>query len=198
MRLRTAAMATLLGFALAPSCAHGQGNVYTWNFSGSGTYSPSLINPGPYDFSSSGTLSIYYGEPNPTASVVGAISVTFDSPVIAPFPILYNLDTISATSSSTSFVGDFAGQIIDVSFNGNPGPLNAPGGIPVTLNAQLGQDGTFSILQNPISYGAPDTFNGALSPVPEPSSLLMLALGLGGVAIASCARRSRKPRGRIG
>ena len=72
---------------------------------------------------------------------------------------------------------------------GNPGPLNSQGD-PESLNSLLGPC---------VSVGAYGGFHNELyfngQSVPEPSSLLTLALGIGEVSLACAARRLRKRPG---
>ena len=95
-------------------------------------------------------------------------------------------------SGSTVFAG--GGSTIAVTLTGDPGPLT-PGGLPETLDGFLdqwaevrGATGT--------TFGTGVFFVGvAGAGAPEPSGLLMLGLGAGGVAMLGyTARRRARPR----
>jgi hypothetical protein len=77
--------------------------------------------------------------------------------------------------------------VVGAAIIGNPGPLDCRGD-PLSLDSLLGDKAYVVISQS--YHGNMLTFSG--QSIPEPSSLLMLALGIGGISVACVARFQRR------
>lgn len=105
----------------------------------------------------------------------------------------------SVSNGGTTFSAYYGnGGTVTLSFTGNPGPLNSDGD-PLSLD-DLEHSGGIVLVEP--SYNVDELFfSGQFASVPEPSSLLTITLGIGGVGLAICYRRRKKrpgPRGLTG
>jgi hypothetical protein len=140
---------------------------------------------------SNGELTIGYDPDDLQASY---IDVSTGSPGYGEYAA-YSF-TVSMTADYVNLTAyDPIGGRATASLIGNPGPLT-PQGIPESLDSLLGDQaivGAFGGFHDGLTFGGQS--------VPEPSSLLMLALGLGGLPLVYAVRRMKKrpgPRGGAG
>ena len=99
----------------------------------------------------------------------------------------YDVIARDITVSGDTFTAMYQnGGTITVSIDGDPGPLDGNGD-PVSLSPLLRDLASVDV--TPSYHGLQLTFSGAQVAVPEPTSLLTLALGIGWVAASSAARR---------
>ena len=181
-------LAAVFSMVLAPPWGHPQslGGTYTWSpIVGYGydiTYPDNQFIP----FSTrSGQVTVGYDPDNVDASY---IDVSTGGPGYGdsdPYDF-----SISVSAHGVSLTADDrTGGSAYVFLAGNPGPLNSQGN-PESLNSLLGPCASVTV------YGG---FHDGLyfsgQSVPEPSSLLTLALGIGGVSLAYAARRMRQRPG---
>jgi hypothetical protein len=87
---------------------------------------------------------------------------------------------VAVSADGVTFTGEFdLGGEIRASFVGDPGPLD-PLGHPESLDPLLGDPVEVSVL--PSYHGNQLTFSGRM--IPEPPSLLILTIGIGGVWVS--------------
>jgi hypothetical protein len=100
-----------------------------------------------------------------------------------------DLFAISTSSTGVTISGEyFVGGTATAFLSGDPGLLNAWGD-PLSLNSLLGSSG--SVVVTPVYNFDQLQFNGQIV-TPEPSSVLMLATGIGAVASVYAVRRKRR------
>ncbi len=177
--------AAVLAMVLAPPWGHPRalGGTYTWSpIAGYGYYITYPDNQFIPFNTRSGEVTVGYDPDNLDASY---IDVSTGSPGYSDsdpydFSVSVSADGVTLTAA------DGSGGSACVFLGGNPGPLDAQGD-PESLNSLLGPC---------MSVGANGGFHNELffsgQSVPEPSSLLTLALGIGEVTLAYAARRMRK------
>jgi hypothetical protein len=168
--------------------------VYTWYPVGGGGFVDYANGQSEIFRFDDGGVSIGY---NPSDIEESGISASAGS---AGFGVVGDVtQVIVGTDEITFEATDHRGGMIGVSISGDPGPLN-PEGLPETLDGFLGQPMSVSVYTE--YYHAPYefTFSGRAGPgiMPEPSGLLMLALGIGGATLGLRFRQTRHLSGGFG
>ena len=98
----------------------------------------------------------------------------------------YGLD-VAVEANAITLTGTFGhGGVIEASIVGDPGPLDSRGH-PESLDSLLGSFAGVGV--RPSYHGNELTFSGQT--IPEPSSLLTLTIGLGGVWLTWASRRMK-------
>jgi hypothetical protein len=177
--------------ALALLSRPAEADSFTWShIAGTGSYKPSFFSP-LVDFSTAdAVLTISYdlyifgirrGLLRLSLPDLGVDVVYQSGPAFYHFP---GGGGIGVAFSAENLDSGYATAVL----TGDPGPLDRFGN-PLSLEGMLG---------NPVAVDAhpPNAFDLTFfssRPVPEPSALLMLALGIGGVSLA-CAGRCMKRR----
>jgi hypothetical protein len=191
-RPRVAAAGPLLALALALLPGPATAGTYTWGpIIGLGNDQPPPLYQPIYFSSSGGTLTIDY---DPNDLVHSRIDVETGNPA---YGATGSFLTVSVLPGSVTITGSFQlGGVVGATIFGDPGPLDSQGN-PLSLDSLLGDKVEVGV--SPSYHSNELTFRG--QSVPEPSSLLTLALGIGGVSVARAVRRLKRrpgPRGFAG
>ena len=180
-------LAAVLSIVVASPWGHPQalGGTYTWApIVGNGYYMS--YDDGQFiSFSTgNGEVTIGYDPDNLDASYIDVSTGSPGYGVFDPYDC-----SISVSAYGVSFTADDrTGGSVYVVLAGNPGPLNSQGD-PESLNSLLGPCAVSAY--GGFQYGL--FFTG--QSVPEPTSLLTLALGIGQVSLACAAGHMRKRPG---
>jgi hypothetical protein len=182
-RLCTTVAVLLLALA-SPGMPTASAGTYVWGpIAGLGYYQPPPLYEPTIHFSSfGGTLTIDY---DPNDLEYSSIDVETGNPAYGATGVFL---TVSVSSDTVTISGQFGhGGVVSAAIIGNPGPLDSRGD-PLSLDSLIGDKVYVSI--SPSYHGNVLTFSG--QSVPEPSSLLTLALGIGGVSVVCAARIRRR------
>jgi hypothetical protein len=180
-------MAVLLLALGSPGIPTASAGTYVWGpIDGLGYYQPPpLYEPTTCFRSFGGTLTVHY---DPNDLQYSSIDVETGNPAYGATGVSL---TVSVSSDLVTISGQFGhGGVVSAAIIGDPGPLDSRGD-PLSLDSLIGDKVYVCI--NPSYHGDILCFSG--QSVPEPSSLLTLALGIGTVSVI-CAARTRR-RGSI-
>lgn len=196
---KAAALAVLISAWGNPAATAGAVQ-YTWGpLSGSGTYSSTGVGPFISYTTTSGYLDLTYDPNNILNDVIlGYVGDPVDGTFGGPQPIDNFSVTLSGDYLTFADTSGLADATFDVVLAGTPGPL-APDGLPESLAGFLAEPaGVYAAVGSTLGTGF--FFRGSAAdselpgpPAPEPSSLVMLTLGLGGAILVRRGRHHPDP-----
>lgn len=179
--------AAVLLLTVAPSAKAGP-TIYTWGpLQGYGYYFDFHTGQTTYFSSRGGEITIGY-DPNNLQDSYIRVTTGTRSTGEPGLEADANFGFTVHTGGADFEAHDSQGTYVGVEIFGDPGPLNRDGD-PLSLAPLLGDPFSVDVVQG---YHSGFTFFG--EPGPEPSTLVMLPLGLAGVALAGAARPARRGR----
>jgi hypothetical protein len=183
-------VAVLLLALPSPCLPSASAGTYTWGpIAGIGYYQAPPLYETVYFTAYDGTLSLNYNY-NPGGGG-GDLSMEFSLPSVGFDAIAGGAFTATAEGGGVLLSAEYStGGVISVFAPGALGPVDADGE-PMSLT--LLTTSPVYVGVSPMYHGLELTFSG--QSVPEPSSLLTLALGISAVAVAAAARHVRRRPG---